>query len=174
MIDAFSGWPDAAAGRDEEPDGEREPLHAGESASSLARAARLLLVGGMDDALGIARGLARASHREFAVRRADAETLDEMRSATPGMVMVEVPVDIPNVLARLRVGQGFAPHTGLPVDALVGRTLAEVEQALILGTLTHCHGNRTLASTMLGISVRTMRNKLRIFIEDGIAVSPAL
>jgi DNA-binding NtrC family response regulator len=49
----------------------------------------------------------------------------------------------------------------------------EVERELILQTLTRCHGNRTSASGILGISVRTMRNKLRTFIEAGIAVAPA-
>ncbi|WP_010219819.1 sigma-54-dependent transcriptional regulator [Sphingomonas sp. PAMC 26621] len=55
----------------------------------------------------------------------------------------------------------------------VARTVEDVERDLILNTLRHCRGNRTSASTILGISVRTMRNKLRIFIEAGIPVSPA-
>lgn len=61
----------------------------------------------------------------------------------------------------------------LEVGDLVGRTVEEVERELILQTLERCHGNRTSASTILGISVRTMRNKLRTFIESGISVSPA-
>lgn len=60
----------------------------------------------------------------------------------------------------------------LEVGALVGHTVADVERELILHTLDHCHGNRTSASTILGISVRTMRNKLRTFIEAGIPVAP--
>jgi two-component system, NtrC family, response regulator HydG len=59
------------------------------------------------------------------------------------------------------------------IESLVGRTVEEVERELILHTLERCHGNRTSASNILGISVRTMRNKLRTFIEAGIAVSPA-
>lgn len=59
------------------------------------------------------------------------------------------------------------------VDSLVGRTVEEVERELILHTLERCNGNRTSASSILGISVRTMRNKLRSFIEAGIPVSPA-
>jgi two-component system, response regulator FlrC len=43
---------------------------------------------------------------------------------------------------------------------LVGRTVAEVERALILATLDHCLGNRTRAAGILGISIRTLRNKL--------------
>lgn len=54
-----------------------------------------------------------------------------------------------------------------PVDALVGRAMADVERDLILQTLDHCRGNRTSASSILGISVRTMRNKLREFSAAG-------
>lgn len=61
----------------------------------------------------------------------------------------------------------------IEVNALVGHTVADVERALILDTLAHCQGNRTTAATILGISVRTMRNKLRSFIEAGVPVMPA-
>lgn len=43
----------------------------------------------------------------------------------------------------------------------IGRTVADVEQDLILGTLDHCLGNRTHAAHILGISIRTLRNKLK-------------
>lgn len=49
------------------------------------------------------------------------------------------------------------------IDALVGQSMAAVERELILKTLDKCRGNRTSASAILGISVRTMRNKLRAF-----------
>ena len=66
-----------------------------------------------------------------------------------------------------------AQITGEPVTHLVGRTVGDVERALILETLERCKGNRTSASNILGISVRTMRNKLRTFAEAGIPVHPA-
>lgn len=56
--------------------------------------------------------------------------------------------------------------------ALVGRTVAEVEQDLILETLAHCLGNRTHAATILGISIRTLRNKLKLYADAGAAVPP--
>jgi two-component system, response regulator FlrC len=56
--------------------------------------------------------------------------------------------------------------------AMVGRTVAEVEQGLILETLTHCLGNRTHAATILGISIRTLRNKLKLYSDEGVAVPP--
>jgi len=56
--------------------------------------------------------------------------------------------------------------------ALVGRTVADVEQHLILDTLTHCLGNRTHAANILGISIRTLRNKLKQYAEEGASVPP--
>jgi DNA-binding NtrC family response regulator len=55
--------------------------------------------------------------------------------------------------------------------ALVGRTVAEVERDLILDTLDHCLGNRTHAARILGISIRTLRNKLGEYTSAGIAVA---
>ena len=68
----------------------------------------------------------------------------------------------------------FAERAALiDVERLVGHKVEDVERELILHTLERCRGNRTTASTILGISVRTMRNKLRTFIEAGIPVAPA-
>jgi two-component system response regulator FlrC len=55
---------------------------------------------------------------------------------------------------------------------LVGRTVAEVERDLILQTLKHCLGNRTHAANVLGISIRTLRNKLNEYAADGVPVPP--
>jgi len=54
--------------------------------------------------------------------------------------------------------------------ALVGRTVADVERDLILETLSHCLGNRTHAANILGISIRTLRNKLKLYSEQGVRV----
>lgn len=54
-------------------------------------------------------------------------------------------------------------HTegGAAASPLVGRTVDSVEQELIVNTLNQCLGNRTHAATVLGISIRTLRNKLK-------------
>jgi two-component system, response regulator FlrC len=59
------------------------------------------------------------------------------------------------------------------VQTGVGQTMATMEQDLILNTLNHCLGNRTHAANILGISIRTLRNKLRQYADDGLAVPPA-
>jgi DNA-binding NtrC family response regulator len=56
--------------------------------------------------------------------------------------------------------------------ALVGRTVADVERDLILETLKHCLGNRTHAANILGISIRTLRNKLNEYTIDGVPIPP--
>ena len=42
-----------------------------------------------------------------------------------------------------------------------------MEQTLILDTLAHCLGNRTHAANILGISIRTLRNKLKEYADEG-------
>jgi DNA-binding NtrC family response regulator len=59
------------------------------------------------------------------------------------------------------------PQVNHKQNLLVGRTVSEVERDLIIGTLSHCLGNRTQAATILGISIRTLRNKLRLYAQEG-------
>lgn len=54
--------------------------------------------------------------------------------------------------------------------SLIGQTVAEVEQGLILKTLSHCLGNRTHAANILGISIRTLRNKLKQYGAEGVDI----
>jgi len=69
---------------------------------------------------------------------------------------------------------GVAATAAATADAVsrnyVGQTVAEVEQDLILNTLDHCFGNRTHAANILGISIRTLRNKLKQYTVDGVTV----
>ncbi|PWC50275.1 AAA family ATPase [Azospirillum sp. TSA6c] len=63
-----------------------------------------------------------------------------------------------------------AGTSGAGLAALIGRTVADVERDLILETLTHCLGNRTHAANILGISIRTLRNKLKQYGDEGRSV----
>ncbi|MGE4350791.1 MAG: sigma-54 interaction domain-containing protein, partial [Bdellovibrionales bacterium] len=69
--------------------------------------------------------------------------------------------------------KGSDPAAAAPGGAsLVGRTVADVERDLIIDTLQHCLGNRTHAANILGISIRTLRNKLKQYSESGMNVPP--
>ncbi|HZR84482.1 MAG TPA: sigma-54 dependent transcriptional regulator [Candidatus Binatia bacterium] len=52
------------------------------------------------------------------------------------------------------------PAPAAAVSGLAGRTVHEVERELIFATLKRTNNNRSHAARMLGISVRTLRNKL--------------
>ncbi len=75
-----------------------------------------------------------------------------------------------------RADPGSAMTGGADADmatpSLVGRTVADVERDLILETLRRCLGNRTHAAAILGISVRTLRNKLAVYAAEGLDVPP--
>ena len=45
-------------------------------------------------------------------------------------------------------------------------TVDEAEQKLIMATLDSANGNKTRAAEMLGISLKTLHNKLNRFKED--------
>jgi len=82
-----------------------------------------------------------------------------------GMLAVSSPTDSAVAKAAAVAAAG--------TTALVGRTVAAVERDLIIDTLSHCLGNRTHAANILGISIRTLRNKLKQYNDEGFAVPPA-
>ena len=50
-----------------------------------------------------------------------------------------------------------------------GVTIAEMEKQLIYTTLQHTNQNRTHAARLLGISIRTLRNKLNEYKLEGVS-----
>lgn len=59
--------------------------------------------------------------------------------------------------------------TGKPGSVIqAGLSVGEMERALIMKTLEEVNGNRTRAAKLLGIGVRTLRNKLREYRQEGV------
>ena len=108
---------------------------------------------------GNVRELENAMHRAVLLSNGEAVGADAIRA--PDGAPVGSRSD--DLGAAIEAGQAAA-------RALVGRTVADVEQDLILETLTHCLGNRTHAAHILGISIRTLRNKLRLYSDSGAQV----
>jgi len=65
----------------------------------------------------------------------------------------------------------IAPEKIVPL--LIGATVNEIERELVLQTLARCDGNRTHAARVLGVSVRTLRNKIRQYSADGTDIPEA-
>lgn len=107
----------------------------------------------------------------------------ELENAVHRAVLLSVGPEIEERAIRLPDGQPMSGDAGSQIAGraaeiaslasgrgFVGQTVAQVEQSLILETLSHCFGNRTHAATILGISIRTLRNKLKEYSEAGVAV----
>ncbi len=115
--------------------------------------------------LGNVRELENAMHRAVILARSSEIMVDDLR--TPDGRPVQ-----PNALAATAeraVNAAEAAINGAVFQ--IGQTVAQVEQDLILQTLDHCLGNRTHAANILGISIRTLRNKLRAYQDAGIEVA---
>jgi DNA-binding NtrC family response regulator len=107
----------------------------------------------------------------------------ELENAMHRAVLLSAGPEIEESAIRLPDGQPLAaadPHARAAQAAslaaetasrsYVGQTVAAMEQQLIIDTLEHCLGNRTHAANILGISIRTLRNKLKEYTEAGVSV----
>src|SRR5437764_10775933 len=72
---------------------------------------------------------------------------------------------------------GNSPHAPISYASrrrlarwLVGSPLRDIEQDLILETLANNSGNRTASARLLGLSVRTLRNKINEYAARGVDV----
>jgi two-component system response regulator AtoC len=64
---------------------------------------------------------------------------------------------------------GNRAGTGPDVPAIVvpiGSSIAQAERQLILATLEHCHQNRERTAAVLGVSLKTLYNRLKRFASD--------
>jgi len=99
----------------------------------------------------------------------------ELENAIHRAVLLASGDEIGPEAIMLDSGEGPASMAG-PVankanaQDFVGRTVADVERELIIDTLHHCLGNRTHAANILGISIRTLRNKLKQYGDQGFTV----
>jgi DNA-binding NtrC family response regulator len=91
-------------------------------------------------------------------------------TTAPESAPAPAPSDVPPPPALPTVAS--TPLTGLPVNGSADSlpSLDEVEKQHILLMLERTHGNRVQAARQLGISERTLRNKLAIYREQGVPI----
>ena len=109
---------------------------------------------------GNVRELENIMHRS--VLLAKTGIIDAEAVMLPGQMQVQSSSEESPVMQQASSG---GSQTRLTRSELVGRTVESVERDLILDTLSHCLGNRTHAANILGISIRTLRNKLKLYNE---------
>ncbi|HEV7353815.1 MAG TPA: sigma-54 dependent transcriptional regulator [Brevundimonas sp.] len=125
--------------------------------------------------------------REALTRHRWPGNVRELENAMHRAVLLATGAEIDVEAIRLPDGQPLAGLTGATpavtgvvghaaqaaetvTRAFVGQTVAEMEKVLILDTLKHCLGNRTHAANILGISIRTLRNKLNEYAQEGLDI----
>ncbi|MDX5595341.1 sigma-54 dependent transcriptional regulator [Pseudovibrio sp. SPO723] len=132
----------------------------GMPASALGEDARKVLLG--NEWKGNVRELENTMHRAVLLSGGEEITADAIRMPD-GSPIQAGPVEDTASRAAAQAAEAVS-------HAMVGRTVADVERDLILDTLDHCLGNRTHAAKILGISIRTLRNKLNQYADEGISV----
>jgi DNA-binding NtrC family response regulator len=128
------------------------------------------------------RALAAEARRRLVTHRWPGN-VRELENAMHRAVLLASGPEIEEAAIRLPDGQPLssidpharaAQHASVAAETatrgFVGQTVSEMEQQLILDTLEHCLGNRTHAANILGISIRTLRNKLKEYGEAGVSV----
>jgi two-component system response regulator FlrC len=123
------------------------------------------------DANDVANRPISASAREKLVGYHWPGNVRELENTMHRAVLLAVGDEIDAAAIHLTSGDSSAGQSATSSEeggqALVGRTVAEVERELIIDTLQHCLGNRTHAANILGISIRTLRNKLKQYGSEG-------
>jgi DNA-binding NtrC family response regulator len=122
---------------------------------------------------GNVRELENTLHRAVLLAHGDWIEADSIEVAPARLPAGQMPPQIAAQQVSAGQVQSTAPEPGATgVASLVGRRMEEVERDLILETLHHTLGNRTHAATILGISIRALRNKLRDYSAAGVRVPP--
>jgi DNA-binding NtrC family response regulator len=95
----------------------------------------------------------------------------ELENTMHRAILISVEAEIePEAIHLNEAMEVSKPAATASNDTSVGSTVADVEKNLILNTLQHCVGNRTHAAKILGISIRTLRNKLNQYEGEGVKV----
>jgi DNA-binding NtrC family response regulator len=79
-------------------------------------------------------------------------------------ILADADLDLRAALVPATAGNWTAGETAMDardqIRFTVGMTLAEVEHAMVVATLKRCGGNKTRTAAMLGVSLKTLYNRL--------------
>ena len=146
---------------------------------------------------GNARELESAVMRAAALTKAPSLTKDDLAWLLPPNVLAGIPLDPPERPFRPMVEPQFplrrgeisdskretvfadpkVPTTNASLGTLValplGLALPDLERFWLLSTLAAVGGNRTRCAQLLGVALRTVRNKLNEYRDQGFTIPPA-
>ncbi len=88
------------------------------------------------------------------------ELKNVVRSA---FILADEEIDVDVLPSEVRVYEARSPSA---VGVEPGMSIAAAERGLIMSTLEQCGGNRTRAAELLGISVKTLYNRLKTYSDE--------
>jgi DNA-binding NtrC family response regulator len=103
---------------------------------------------------GNVRELKNEVHRSF-IMADDVVNLESLSSVPMPVSSLPAPSGSPP--------SGDGASSGLSQTIPIGTTLAQAERQLILATLDHCRGDKRRAAEILGISLKTIYNRLNLY-----------
>ena len=115
---------------------------------------------------------------ELLVRHSWPGNVRELRNVIhSACILAGQEIDVEHLPSELRGGESVSgaagSEDGRVLQVSVGTSLADVERRLILATLRECGGNKTRTAEILGISLKTLYNRLNAY-QDASGTSAAL
>jgi DNA-binding NtrC family response regulator len=117
-----------------------------------------LFLGNLNKQAGTAKVFSRASRRFLNEHRWPGNVRELKNIVQRAFILADRELDLTAVVSAPRAA--VAVTNGNCVMLPLGSKLAEAEQQLICATLGHCGGNKTRAAELLGVSLKTLYNRL--------------
>ncbi len=113
------------------------------------------------------------THKSFSKRALDmlrtyswpGNVLELKNTVYRAFILAEKTVEIPHPHASSRVKKPVTQ--GDAMNVWVGTPLADAQKQIILGTLKHCGGDKRRAAKALGVSLKTLYNRLGAYESEG-------
>jgi DNA-binding NtrC family response regulator len=84
-------------------------------------------------------------------------------------LLADAELDLRAVVGKSTISAPIGPEQALRIP--VGTNLADAERWMIIATLKKCGGNKTRAAALLGVSLKTLYNRLNAYRAQGLEVS---
>jgi len=82
------------------------------------------------------------------------------------LFLASAELDLRNIVGRPMIPTAVGDELALRIP--VGTNLADAERWMIIATLKKCGGNKTRAAALLGVSLKTLYNRLNAYRAQGL------
>ena len=102
-----------------------------------------------------------ASSMQFIAEHRWSGNVRELKNAVQrAFILADEELDLSNSIDYMKLSAAAVPSPAGCIPVQLGSRLADAERSLIFATLEHCGGNKTRTAGMLGVSLKTLYNRL--------------